>query len=115
MSALTKNASYALKEIQMVLDDDRAKSGYITCVIAGRWVQAKVYDEPSEYGVGGFSRVSKLGIGKSMVRDPMKNFFDQMDYNYDRGLDFSNLPDNDVAVVVAALEKLPVTQQVSCR
>lgn len=107
MSALVKNHSYVLKEIQMMINDDRQRSGFVTCCIAGRWVQAKVYDEPSTFGFGGNSRISKLAIGKSALCDPHKPFMDQMDFNYDRGLDFSNLSDEDVAVVVAALEKLP--------
>lgn len=106
MSNLVKSVSYVLKEIQAILQDDRASSGWVTCLIAGRWVQAKVYNEPSTYGINN-GRVSKLVISKSCMRDAKKNFLDQMDYNYDRGLDFSNLPPEDVEVVVAALEKLP--------
>lgn len=65
------------------------QSGWITAIIEGRWVQAKVYDEPSVFGVNE-CRVSKLTVGKTNQRDSNRNFFDQMDYNYDRGLDFHN-------------------------
>lgn len=106
MTALLKNASYQEREIQLVISDDRHDTGWITCVIAGRWVQAKVYDEPSTFGVND-GRVSKLCIDKSAMRDPEQNFFAQMDYNYDRGLDFSNLSEEDVNVIVETLEKLP--------
>ena len=103
-----KNASYQTKTIQFMLDDDRKASGWVTCVIAGRWVQAKVYDEPSEYGING-GRVSKLCICKTGMWDKSQDFLKQMDYNYDRGVDFNTLEDPDILnVVVAALEKLPV-------
>lgn len=83
--------------------------GWITAVIEGRWVQAKVYDEPSCYGINE-GRVSKLTIGKTDTRDPNSNFFNQMDYNYDRGLDFKcrTLPVATFRKIVAALEALPV-------
>lgn len=80
--------------------------GWITAIIEGRWVQAKVYDEPSDYGINN-GRVSKCAIGKTDTRDPFKNFFDQMDFNYDRGLDFDNLPEGVLAKIVSELEKLP--------
>jgi len=106
-SKLIKNHSYALKEIQMMIEDDRNNSGWVTCLIAGKWVQAKVYDEPSEYGIND-GRVSKLAVLKTGMRDRSAPFGDQLDYNYDRGLDYSNLPDEDVNVIVTALEKLAV-------
>lgn len=83
-----------------------SEHGWITAVINGRWVQAKVYDEPSSYGING-GRVSKLCIGKTDKRDPSKDFFKQMAYNYDRGLDFSNLPEDVLEKIVEELEKLP--------
>jgi hypothetical protein len=83
------------------------QTGWITCIIAGRWVQAKVYDEPSTYGVNN-CRVSKLTIGKTQYRDPSQDFFDQMDYNYDRGLDFNNLTDPTILeTVLTELNNLP--------
>ncbi len=106
-----KNASYVLKEIQLMLDDNRKETGWVTCIIAARWVQAKVYDEPSTYGINN-GRVSKLVIAKDIMRDPSKDFFDQMDFNYDRGLDFNRLEDPELLnVVVAALEKLPRSEE----
>lgn len=81
-------------------------SGWITCIIAGKWVQAKVYDETSTYGINN-GRVSKLCVGKTATVDQNKNFFNQMDLNYDRGWDFNNLSDEEVNVIVTALEKLP--------
>lgn len=84
------------------------QSGWITAIIEGRWVQAKVYDEPSMYGINE-GRVSKLSIGKTDTCDPTRNFFDQMDYNYDRGLDFKRrtLPVAVLRKIVASLEALP--------
>lgn len=81
-------------------------TGWITAIIKDRWVQAKVYDVGSVYGVNN-GRVSKLCIGKTDRRDPNKAFFDQMDFNYDRGLDFSNLSDEFVNEIVEELENLP--------
>jgi hypothetical protein len=81
-------------------------NGWITAVIKDRWVQAKVYDTGSINGINN-GRVSKLCIGKTDQRDPNKNFFDQMDFNYDRGLDFSNLSDDFIEEIVNELEKLP--------
>jgi hypothetical protein len=82
--------------------------GWITAIIEGRWVQAKVYNEPSCYGIND-GRVSKLSIGKTDSRDPTSNFFEQMDYNYDRGLDFKRrtLPVATFRKIVAQLEALP--------
>jgi hypothetical protein len=84
------------------------KNGWITAVIEGRWVCAKVYDETSMYGVNE-CRVSKLSIGKTNTRDPDSNFFDQMDYNYDRGLDFHNetLSEETLDKILEALNRLP--------
>lgn len=50
--------------------------GWITAIIEGRWVQAKVYDEGSCFGIND-GRVSKLCIGKTQYRDPTQNFFEQ--------------------------------------
>ena len=82
------------------------KYGWITCVIAGRWVQAKVFDKPSTYGIND-GRVSKLCIGKTNKRIPRQNFEDQMDYMYERILGFDNLPEGILDKVLAELETLP--------
>jgi len=80
--------------------------GWITAIIEGRWVQAKVYDEPSPFGIND-GRVSKISIGKTQYRDNTQNFFEQMCFNYDRGLDFDEAPEGLVDKIVAELEKLP--------
>lgn len=92
--------------MQILEADDQ--TGWITAIIEGRWVQAKVYDEPSMYGINE-GRVSKLVIGKTDTHDPNLDFFDQMDYNYDRGLDFKRrtLPVATLRKIVAELEALP--------
>lgn len=89
---------------------DRDASGWVTAIIEGRWVQAKVYDEPSTFGING-GRVSKCVIGKKETRDRRQDFFSQMDYNYDRGLDFDNLPPGLLDKIVAELEALPSTSK----
>lgn len=86
--------------------DKHNSNGWITAIIEGRWVQAKVYDEPSSYGIND-GRVSKLCIGKTDARDHSKPFFDQMDYNYDRGLDFCDLDTDLLNRIVEELENLP--------
>ena len=80
--------------------------GWITAIIEDRWVQAKVYDLPSTFGIND-GRVSKLAIGKTRYRDRDQNFFEQMCFNYDRGLDFDEAPEGLVDKIVAELEKLP--------
>ena len=90
----------------MEIISPRDQYGWITAIIEGRWVQAKVYDLPSYYGVYD-GRVSKISIGKTRYRDPTQNFFEQMCYNYDRGLDFDEAPEGLVQKIVVELEKLP--------
>lgn len=96
-----KNRKHIMKILQA-----HDQTGWVTALIEGRWVQAKVYDEPSDYGING-GRVSKLVISKTATRNPNKVFFDQMCFNYDRGLDFDEAPEGMVEKVVAALETLP--------
>ncbi len=81
-------------------------TGWITVEIDGRRVDAKVYDTPSIFGIND-GRVSKLAIMKTAVRDPNADYFAQCDYNYDRGLDFDDLPAGVLDNVVAQLEALP--------
>lgn len=89
-----------------ILSKHEKETGWITAVIQGRWVQAKVYDKPSTYGVNN-GRVSKLAIGKTDTWNPNMDFFEQMAFNYDRGLDFDNLPIGLLDKIVEELELLP--------
>ena len=89
-----------------VLEDKRTETGWITATVDGHWFQAKVYDEPSTFGVNG-GRVSKLAVLKTETRDPNANFFDQCCYNYDRGLDFDNASDGLVSKIVRWCNELP--------
>lgn len=90
----------------MKILDPHDSTGWITAIIADRWVQAKVYDEPSDYGVNN-GRVSKLSIGKTSERRPGP-FFEQMIYHYDRGLDFNDgLTADQLNEILAELEALP--------
>lgn len=82
------------------------QTGWVTALIEGRWVQAKVYNKPSDYGING-SRVSKLVISKTATRNPNKDFLEQMCFNYDRGLDYDEAPTGMVDKIVAELETLP--------
>ena len=95
----------------MKILEPHSDTGWITAIVDGRWVQAKVYDEGSCFGING-GRVSKLSIGKSETRDPNANFFDQMAYHYDRGLDFHHkrqLSKKVLDSIVSKLEALPVS------
>lgn len=59
-------------------------------------VVVKVYDGASQWGLSQFPRISKMGIwqnGKQL-------------FNYDRGLDFSNIPDWLLEAIVKAVSKL---------
>ncbi len=77
---------------------------WITAIIEGRWVQAKVYEAPSSFGVNN-GMVSKLCISKAASHNPHINFFNQMAYNYDRGLDFDYIKnDNMLNSIVEQLE-----------
>lgn len=89
-----------------IVKDARKSTGWVTAIIENRWVQAKVYDEPSTYGINN-GRVSKLCIAKGIAIDRTKDFLPQMDYNYDRGLDFDRLPSGVLDKVVGYLENLP--------
>lgn len=93
----------------MQIIEPHSKYGWITAIVSGRWVCAKVYNEPSTFGIKN-GRVSKLSISKTSERDENKNFFNQMCYNYDRGLDFDEAPEGLVDSIVAQLEKLPLLE-----
>jgi len=85
------------------------KTGWITCISNRRWVQAKVYDDPSTFGINN-GRISKMSISRTGGRDGTKNFHDQMAYGYDRGLyhhDPHNLPDELLNKIITDLESLP--------
>jgi len=101
---MTSNIPKAYRTMKILEAHDQY--GWITAVISGRWVQAKVYDLPSTFGIND-GRVSKLAIGKTRFRDASAPFFEQIDYNYDRGLDFNNLPAGVLDEIVEALEYLP--------
>ena len=89
-----------------MINDERPSTNWVTAIVNGRWCQAKLFDVGSIHGINE-GRVSKLAIGKTSSRDPSRDFFDQMDYNYDRGLDFSNLSDEFVNDIVRQLSELP--------
>jgi hypothetical protein len=79
-------------------------TGWLEATIEGRYVEAKVYTEPSHFGIND-GCVSKLSIGKTDKRDKNRNFFNQLCYNYDRGVDFDNAPTGLVDKIAAACEE----------
>jgi hypothetical protein len=89
-----------------ILDSYRSETGWVTAIIEGRWVQAKIYNEPSIFGINE-GRVSKLYVGKTDIVDSKKIFFEQICYHYDRGLDFNKAPEGLIDKIVAKLETLP--------
>lgn len=92
-----------------ITSDTRQADCWIHGIFENRFFSAKVYDEPSTYGVND-CRVSKLAIGKTVERNKNKDYFKQCDYNYDRGLDFNNLPDPGILDrLLKELNALPVT------
>lgn len=90
-----------------IINDDRHRSGFITVLIEGRWVQAKVFNARSHFGIND-GRVSKLAIGKTDSIDSSKDFFNQISYNYDRGLDFDKLNNDKLLnTIIQTLDNLP--------
>ncbi|KKL05642.1 hypothetical protein LCGC14_2603960 [marine sediment metagenome] len=80
-------------------------TGWITAVMDGHWFQAKVYDNPSTFGIND-GRVSKLAILKESRRNLNESFLDQVCFNYDRELDFDEAPVGLVDKIVEWCEKL---------
>lgn len=93
-------------KMTMKIIEPHNETGWVTAIIEGHWVQAKVYDEPSSYGVNE-GRVSKIAISKTANRNPNEDFFNQICFNYDRGLDFDRAPERLVSKIIIALETLP--------
>jgi len=73
-----------------------AGTNWITGTVDGLEVQAKVYDEPSHFGMELDGRISKLSV-KMPGEDGL------VLYSYDRGLDIDYLNTEGLAMVVAAV------------
>jgi len=84
---------------------DQHSVTWITAVIEDRWVQAKINDKPSLFGVNG-GRVLMLAIGKTADRDSRDKFLEQMDYNFQRQVDFNNLPEGLLEEILEELENV---------
>jgi hypothetical protein len=96
-----------------ILEPHNINTGYVTMIAHGRWIESKVYDDPSDYGVRN-CRVSKISIAKEGIHllgiESGLNFFDNCDYNYDRGLDFHNkkaLPKKTLNDILDYLNAMP--------
>jgi len=61
----------------------KSNDNYVNGIIDGYLFEAKVFAEPSSYGLYG-GRMSKLSIYKGNERN-----WNNLIYNYDRGLDFA--------------------------
>ena len=92
---------------------------HITCGHSGGWVQgkidgyhfeAKVFDEPSRFGIHE-GRTSKLMIWDEAKRLRTRNISSACIMNYDRGWDIEPKPEHTelVKALVAYLEALPIT------
>lgn len=68
-----------------------------TKIIDGHLCTAKVYDEPSQYGINN-GRISKLVISKGDSFEGMSETI----YNYSRGLDFDETPSGLLQKVLLA-------------
>jgi hypothetical protein len=69
---------------------------WIELEVASYTVQALVFGEPSEeYGING-GCISKLWIRQG----------DTVVYNYDRGLDFSNISDDELEMIIMICETI---------
>lgn len=79
---------------------ERYDSGWTIVHIEGHYVEAKVYDTGSMFGINS-GRVSKLTIRKN-TRDNSAVLF-----HYDRGWDKGNSEDKLVSKIVEQLETLP--------
>lgn len=90
----------------IILEPHDIDTNWITAIIEDRYVVAKVFDEPSTYGING-GRISKLAILKTSTRDCSADWVSQVDYNYDRGLDFSNISNELLFKIIDELESLP--------
>jgi len=85
-----------------ITHDSRSRDGWVRGRVRGDQhgpveFHAKVYDEPSGYGIDE-GRVSKLWV------DGL--------FNYDRGDDFDQLPDGWLRVILWRLEHLPAARSV---
>ena len=92
-----------------ILEDNRKDTGWIHGIVHGRSFAAKLYDEPSTYGIDS-GRISKLSIYKTDQRDPNIEFFSQLDFNYDRGLDFNHLWKSNRKLyfkIIKTIEQIP--------
>ena len=66
-------------------------------ITSGHWWQAKVYDEPSQFGING-GRVSKLVIARGSRWEGMNHIVN----TYDRGPDVDRTPPGLLDAVLAA-------------
>lgn len=87
----------------IVTEDNRPTAGWLRATYYDMGLQreyrllAKVYDEPSHFGIND-GRTSKLEI---------RNEDGVRVYNYDRGLDLNHIPNEALRAIVDGLEKLP--------
>ena len=65
---------------------------------------ATVFETLSEYGINN-GRVSKLSIRKVYKNTANSTYTEKEIYNYDRGLDFNNCPNNILNKIIAIVTK----------
>lgn len=81
------------------LEVTESDGNWVTGLVDGHWFQAKVFANPSEYGIKD-GRVSKLVISKTNV---WPGFYrEKLLFNYDRGLDFGRTNSKLVNKILAA-------------
>jgi hypothetical protein len=93
-----------------IINDDRPNTNWVTARVCGRWCQAKLFDIGSGYGING-GRISKLSVAKEGIDflgvESGLPYLDNLDYNYDRGLDFDELENGLLEKIVSKFEALP--------
>ena len=82
--------------------------GWVKGTVNGYHFQAKVYDEPSVYGINE-GRISKLMVWDEAQRQQHRNIFRAALMNYDRGWDIEPQPEYAEMInkLVLYLEALP--------
>lgn len=81
-------------------------NGWLEGFIGKYTFQAKVYDEPSTFGIND-GRVSKLMVWDEVVRQEKSNIFTASIINYDRGWDIMPKTEEDKYILETILKKFP--------
>ena len=90
-----------------ILDDSRKETGWIIAVIEGRVCEAKVYDQPSPWGIDR-GRVHRLMVLRKQKTPIPRTFYESFDFYYSRELIRNELPPEVLEKILLELEALPL-------